>query len=148
MSGGTDFWSVPAAGACHLFYTKERSSEHFGKTGVPTSNIERFKRWFGQTDAYTHTAKNTELWQNILLNYRRGQETEDEMWSTLHRRTVWKNDLLCGKKKKPHRRSRNQDCIFMYQTQFHKITFAVASYQPHSTESHKAKHCTQMHCTC
>lgn len=67
-----------AAGACHLLYTKERSSEHFGKTGVPTSNIERFKRWFGQTDAYAHSAKNTELRENILLNYRRGQETEDE----------------------------------------------------------------------
>lgn len=43
-------------------------------------------------------------------------------------------------KKTPHRKSKNKDCLSEHQTLLYKVTFAVASYQPHSTRSNsKAK---------
>lgn len=66
-------WGITA-----FFYKEERSSDHLEKTGVPISTTERFKRCYSHIDTYTSTAKNIQLQQNILLNYGRGQKTDDD----------------------------------------------------------------------
>lgn len=124
-----------------LFYKEERSSDHLEKTGVPISTTERCKRCYSHIDTYTSTAKNIQLQQNILLNYGRGQKTDDDGAINPAQKGWLKKPGLLSEKK-THRRSKNQVCLFGHQTLPCKITFAVASYKPHSIKSHdKTKHC-------